>query len=33
MKIILMETVSNLGNPGDMIDVKDGYAMNYLIPK
>lgn len=33
MKIILMETVGNLGNPGDMVDVRDGYAMNYLIPK
>ncbi len=33
MKIILIEQVENLGNPGDIIEVKDGYAMNYLIPK
>jgi len=33
MKVILMENIPNLGNPGDMINVKDGYAVNFLIPK
>ncbi len=33
MKIILKETIENLGRSGDIVDVKDGYARNYLIPK
>jgi len=33
MKIILKEDVENLGQPGDIVDVKDGYARNYLIPR
>lgn len=33
MRIILRSDVSNLGNKGDMIDVADGYARNYLVPK
>ena len=33
MKIILNEVVNNLGEPGDIVNVKDGYARNYLIPK
>lgn len=33
MQIILMEKVANLGNLGDLIKVKDGYARNFLIPK
>ena len=33
MKIILNEIVNNLGEPGDIINVKDGYARNYLIPR
>ncbi len=32
MQIILMEKVVNLGNLGDVVKVKDGYARNYLIP-
>ena len=32
MQIILMEKVSNIGNLGDVVKVKDGYARNYLIP-
>lgn len=32
MQIILLEKVVNLGNLGDVIKVKDGYARNYLIP-
>ena len=32
MQIILMEKVGNLGNLGDLVRVKDGYARNFLIP-
>ena len=32
MQIILLEKVVNLGNLGDVVKVKDGYARNYLIP-
>lgn len=32
MKIILIATVSNLGKIGDVIEVKNGYAKNFLIP-
>ena len=32
MQIILLEKVVNLGNLGDIVKVKDGYARNYLIP-
>ena len=33
MQIILMEKVVNLGNLGDLVKVKDGYACNFLIPQ
>ncbi len=33
MKIILTHEVSGLGAAGDVVDVKDGYARNYLIPR
>lgn len=33
MKLILQETVENLGQPGDLVDVKRGYGRNYLLPK
>lgn len=33
MKIILRDTVENLGKRGDVVDVADGYARNYLLPK
>lgn len=33
MKVILKERIENLGNIGDVIEVKDGYARNFLIPK
>lgn len=33
MEIILMEKVVNLGDLGDVVKVKDGYARNYLIPQ
>ena len=32
MQVILMEKVANLGNLGDVVRVKDGYARNFLIP-
>ncbi|MGH2659839.1 MAG: 50S ribosomal protein L9 [Actinomycetota bacterium] len=33
MKVILQKTVDKLGVPGDMVDVADGYARNYLMPR
>lgn len=33
MKIILLDKIANLGSLGDKIDVKAGYARNYLVPK
>jgi len=33
MKIILTQEVSNLGSPGDIVEVKDGYGRNYLLPQ
>ncbi|WDZ85982.1 50S ribosomal protein L9 [Micromonospora cathayae] len=33
MKIILTQEVSGLGAPGDIIEVKDGYGRNYLLPQ
>jgi large subunit ribosomal protein L9 len=33
MQIILLEKVVNLGNLGDVVKVKDGFARNFLIPK
>jgi len=33
MQVILMERVANLGNLGDVVKVKEGYARNFLIPK
>ncbi len=33
MKLILTQQVSGLGEPGDVIEVKDGYGRNYLIPR
>ncbi|MDP1651137.1 MAG: 50S ribosomal protein L9 [Rhodocyclaceae bacterium] len=32
MQVILMDKVVNLGNLGDVVKVKEGYARNYLIP-
>lgn len=32
-KLILTHEVTGLGEPGDVIDVKDGYARNYLVPR
>ena len=33
MKLILTQPVSGLGNAGDVVDVKDGYARNFLLPR
>jgi large subunit ribosomal protein L9 len=33
MRVILCEEVSNLGTIGDIVNVKDGYARNYLLPR
>jgi large subunit ribosomal protein L9 len=33
MKIILQQPVDKLGVPGDVVDVADGYARNYLMPR
>jgi large subunit ribosomal protein L9 len=32
MQVILIDKVANLGNLGDVVKVKDGYARNFLIP-
>ncbi len=33
MKVILKETLKNLGHQGDIVEVKNGYANNFLFPK
>ncbi|MBA2508468.1 MAG: 50S ribosomal protein L9 [Nocardioidaceae bacterium] len=33
MKLILTHEVSRLGAPGDIVEVKDGYGRNYLMPR
>lgn len=33
MKVILRQNYNKLGNIGDVVDVKDGFARNYLIPR
>ena len=33
MQVILLEDMPKLGNIGDMVTVKDGYARNYLLPR
>ena len=33
MKIVLRTDVAQVGNKGDIVDVADGYARNYLVPK
>ena len=32
MEVILRETVTRLGRAGEVVEVKDGYARNYLVP-
>lgn len=33
MKLILTNEVDDLGSPGDVVDVRDGYGRNFLIPR
>jgi large subunit ribosomal protein L9 len=33
MRIVLRDDVENLGHKGDIVEVKDGYARNYLVPR
>ena len=33
MKVILQETMEGVGHLGDLLDVKDGYARNFLLPR
>lgn len=33
MKVILLEDVKSVGKKGDMVELKDGYAKNFIIPK
>ena len=33
MDVILLEEVPSLGNPGEIVKVKNGYARNYLLPR
>lgn len=33
MKLLLLESVAGLGRPGDQVDVKPGFALNFLLPK
>ncbi len=33
MKLILTQEVASLGGPGDLVEVKDGYGRNFLVPQ
>jgi large subunit ribosomal protein L9 len=33
MKLILKQEVAGLGEPGDIVEVRDGYGRNYLVPQ
>jgi large subunit ribosomal protein L9 len=33
MKIVLRQDIDNVGNKGDIVDVADGFARNYLVPR
>ena len=33
MKLILTQEVTGLGAAGDVVEVKDGYGRNYLVPR
>lgn len=33
MKLILTQEVTGLGEPGDIVEVKDGYGRNFLVPR
>ncbi len=32
MKVLLTDTINNIGTVGEVVDVRDGYARNYLLP-
>ena len=32
MKVILKESITGLGSPGDLVNVKSGYGRNFLMP-
>ena len=33
MRVVLRDDVESLGKKGDLVDVADGYARNYLVPR
>jgi large subunit ribosomal protein L9 len=33
MKVLLTDTINNIGTVGEVVDVRDGYARNYLLPR
>ena len=33
MKLILTQEITGLGGPGEVVEVKDGYGRNYLVPR
>ena len=33
MKVILLEDVKSLGKKGQLVDVSDGYARNFILPR
>jgi large subunit ribosomal protein L9 len=33
MKVVLRQDIENVGNKGDLVDVADGFARNYLVPR
>ena len=33
MKVIMLKTIEKVGNQGDVVNVKRGYARNYLVPR
>ena len=33
MRVVLRDDVESLGKKGDLVDVADGYARNYLLPR
>ena len=33
MKVILLEDVKSVGKKGDLVELKEGYAKNFIIPK
>ena len=33
MKVILLEDVKSVGKKGDLVELKEGYAKNFILPK